>query len=89
MPPGTLFMPGARDPNKALASFWMHKDIYTALGIVAKVSDSTMTRCILEALAEKMGFSLDEAGNPVGLDLDTLARQAFEKRKRPSKKRVK
>ncbi len=80
-------MPGSRDPNKALASFWMHKDIYTALGIMAKVSDRTMTRCILEALAEKMHFSLDEAGNPIGLDLDALARQAFERRKRPTRKR--
>jgi len=80
-------MPGARDPNKALASFWMHRDIYTALGIVSKVSDTTMTRFILEALAERMGFSLDEAGNPVGLDLESLARQAFEKRKRPARGR--
>jgi len=82
-------MPSSRDPNKALASFWMHKDIYTALGIVAKVSDRTMTRYILEALAGKMGFSLDEAGNPVGLDLDKLARQAFEERKRSSRGRGK
>lgn len=80
-------MPGVRDSNKALASFWMHKDIYTALGIVTKVSDTTLTRYILEALADKMGFTLDEAGNPVGLDLDTLARQAFEQRKRPVRKK--
>ncbi len=80
-------MPGVRDTNKALASFWMHKDIYTALGIVAKVSDTTMTRYILEALAGKMGFTLDVAGNPVGLDLDLLARQAFEQRKRPARKK--
>ena len=80
-------MPGVRDPNKSLASFWMHKDIYTALGIVTKVSDTTMTRFILEALAEKMGFHLDESGNPVDLDLDTLARQAFEKRKRPVRRK--
>ena len=80
-------MPGVRDPNKALASFWMHKDIYTALGVVAKVSDTTMTRFILEALAEKMDFQLDEAGNPVGLNLEVLTRQAFEKRKRPARKR--
>jgi len=80
-------MPGARDPNKALASFWMHKDIYNALGIVSKVSDTTMTRYILEALSEKMGFALDEAGNPIGLDLESLARQAFEKRKRPTRKK--
>ncbi|MEI6350955.1 MAG: hypothetical protein WCP06_07605 [Verrucomicrobiota bacterium] len=80
-------MPGVRDPNKALASFWMHKDIYTALGVVAKVSDTTMTRFILEALAEKMDFQLDAAGNPVGLNLETLTRQAFEKRKRPTRKR--
>ena len=80
-------MPGVRDSNKALASFWMHKDIYTALGIVTKVSDTTLTRYILEALAEKMGFTLDEAGAPVGLDLDTLARQAFEQRKRPVRKK--
>ena len=83
----SLDMPGARDPNKALASFWMHKDIYTALGVVAKVSDTTMTRFILEALADKMDFQLDESGNPVGLDLEALTRQAFEKRKRPSRKK--
>ena len=80
-------MPGVRDPNKNLASFWMHKDIYTALGIVTKVSDTTLTRFILEALSEKMGFKLDEKGNPVGLDLDALARQAFERRKRPARKK--
>jgi hypothetical protein len=80
-------MPGARDPNKALASFWMHKDIYTALGIVSKVSDTTMTRFILEALSQKMGFTLDASGNPVGLDLEALAREAFAKRKRPARKR--
>jgi len=80
-------MPGVRDPNKNLASFWMHKDIYTALGIVTKVSDTTMTRFILEALAEKMGFTLDAAGNPVGLDFDALARKAFENRKRPVRKK--
>lgn len=80
-------MPGVRDTNKALASFWMHKDIYTALGIVTKVSDTTLTRFILEALADKMGFTLDDAGNPVGLDLDKLARQAFESRKRPVRKK--
>lgn len=82
-----LPMPGVRDPNKALASFWMHKDIYTALGIVTKVSDTTVTRYILEALADKMGFTLDETGNPVGLDLDALARRAFEQRKRPVRKK--
>ncbi len=81
-------MPGARDPNKAGVSFWMHKDIYTALGIVSKVSGSNMTRFMLEALAEKMGFALDEAGNPVGLDLEALARGAFEKRKRPARKKA-
>jgi len=80
-------MPGVRDSNKALASFWMHKDIYTALGVVTKVSDTTMTRYILEALAEKMGFTLDDDGNPAGLDLDSLARRAFEKRKRPARKK--
>jgi len=80
-------MPGMRDPNKNLASFWMHKDIYTALGIVTKVTDTTMTRFILEALAEKMGFTLDAAGNPVGLDFDALARKAFENRKRPVRKK--
>jgi hypothetical protein len=80
-------MPGARDPNKALASFWMHKDIYYALGIISKVSDTTVTRFILEALAEKMGFTLDEAGNPVGLDLESLARKAYEGRKRPARKK--
>ena len=80
-------MPGVRDSNKALASFWMHKDIYTALGIVTKVSDTTMTRYILEALADKMGFTLDAAGNPAGLDLDALARRAFEQRKRPARKK--
>jgi hypothetical protein len=80
-------MPGVRDPNKNLASFWMHKDIYTALGIVTKVTDTTVTRYILEALAEKMGFSLDAAGNPVGLDLDSLAREAFAQRKRPARKK--
>ena len=79
--------PGARDPNKNLASFWMHKDIYTALGIVTKVSGTTLTRYILEALADKMGFQLDEAGQPVGLDLDALARQAFEQRKRPARRK--
>ena len=83
----TLPMPGARDPNKNLASFWMHKDIYTALGIVTKVSGTTMTRYILQALADKMGFQLDEAGHPVGLDLDALARQAFEQRKRPARRK--
>ena len=80
-------MPGVRDTNKALASFWMHKDIYTALGIVTKVSDTTLTRFILEALADKMGFTLDDAGNPVGLDLDKLAREAFESRKRPVRRK--
>lgn len=80
-------MPGVRDPNKNLASFWMHKDIYTALGIVTKVTDTTMTRYILEALADKMGFKLDQAGNPEGLDLDALARRAFEQRKRPTRKK--
>jgi len=80
-------MPGVRDPNKNLASFWMHKDIYTALGIVTKVSDTTMTRFILEALADKMGFKLDDDGHPVGLDLDALARQAFEQRKRPVRRK--
>jgi hypothetical protein len=82
-------MPGVRDSNKSLASFWMHKDIYTALGIVTKVSDTTLTRFILEAIAEKMGFTLDEAGNPIGLDLDGLARRAFEQRKRPVRKKKK
>lgn len=77
-------MPGARDPNKALASFWMHKDIYHALGVVAKLSDKSMTRLILEALSVKLGFSLDEVGNPLGLDLDALTRDAFVKAKRPS-----
>lgn len=80
-------MPGVRNSNKALASFWMHKDIYTALGIVTKVTDTTLTRYILEAIADKMGFTLNEAGDPVGLDLDTLARQAFEQRKRPVRKK--
>lgn len=80
-------MPGVRDPNKNLASFWMHKDIYTALGIVTRVTGTTMTRFILEALAEKMGFKLDAAGNPVGLDIDTLARQAFEESKQPAHKK--
>jgi len=80
-------MPGIRDPNKNLTSFWMHKDIYTALGIVTKVTDTTMTRFILDALAEKMGFTLDAAGNPVGLDLDALARRAFEQRKRPVRRK--
>jgi len=80
-------MPGVRDPNKNLASFWMHKDIYTALGIVTKVTDTTLTRYILDALAEKMGFKLDAAGNPVGLDVEALARQAFEQRKRPVRKK--
>ncbi len=65
----------------------MHKDIYTALGIVTKVSDTTLTRFILEALADKMGFTLDDAGNPVGLDLDKLAREAFESRKRPVRRK--
>ena len=76
-------MPGSRDPNKALASFWMHKDNYNALGIVSKVSETTMTRIILEALADKLDFTLDEAGNPVGLNLEALARSAFENRSRP------
>ncbi|XHR29369.1 MAG: hypothetical protein ACFUZC_02165 [Chthoniobacteraceae bacterium] len=80
-------MPGVRNSNKALASFWMHKDIYTALGIVTKVTDTTLTRFILEAIAEKMEFTLDEAGDPVGLDLDALARRAFEQRKRPVRKK--
>jgi len=80
-------MPGKRDPNKALTSFWMHKDIYTALGIVAKVRDISLTRYILEALADKMGFTLDEMGHPIGLELETLARQAFEQRKRPARKK--
>ncbi len=65
----------------------MHKDIYTALGIVTKVTDTTLTRFILEAIAEKMEFTLDEAGDPVGLDLDALARRAFEQRKRPVRKK--
>jgi hypothetical protein len=80
-------MPGVRNSNKALASFWMHKDIYTALGIVTKVTDTTLTRFILEAIAEKMDFTLDASGDPVGLDLDTLARRAFEQRKRPVRKK--
>ena len=80
-------MPGVRDSNKNLASFWMHKDIYTALGIVTKMTDTTMTRFILEALAEKMNFKLDDSGAPVGLDLDVLARQAFAQRKRPTRKK--
>ena len=80
-------MPGVRNSNKALASFWMHKDIYTALGIVTKVTDTTLTRFILEAIAEKMEFTLNEAGDPVGLDLDALARRAFEQRKRPVRKK--
>lgn len=79
-------MPGSRDPNKALASFWMHKDIYTALAIVSKVRDTTMTRFILEALAEKMGFTLDAAGMPVGLDLEALAKDAFAHRKKNTRK---
>lgn len=65
----------------------MHKDIYTALGIVTKLSGTTQTRYILEALADKMGFTLDPTGIPVGLDLDALARQAFEQRKRPARKK--
>ncbi|MCX6967766.1 MAG: hypothetical protein NTZ46_08325 [Verrucomicrobia bacterium] len=80
-------MPGVRDPNKNLASFWMHKDIYTALGIVTKVSDTTLTRYVLEALADKMGFTLDANGHPVGLDLDAIARKAFEQRKRPQRRK--
>ena len=78
-------MPGKRDPNKAGVSLWMHKDVYTALGVVAKLSDTTVTRFILEALAEKMGFTLEEVGNPVGLNLEALTREAFarEKRSRP------
>ena len=80
-------MPGVRDPNKNLASFWMHKDIYTALGIVTKMRDTTLTRFILEALADKMGFKLDDGGLPVGLDLGALAGQAFEQRKRPVRKK--
>ena len=78
-------MPGARDPNKSLATFWMHKDIHQALGIVSKLSDTTVTRYILEALAARMGFTLDEAGNPIGLNLEALTREAFAKRKRPGK----
>ncbi len=74
-------MPGSRDPNKKLASFWMHKDIYTALGVVTKVSDQTMTRYILEALGAKMGFTLNADGDPVGLDLARLTQEAFEKSK--------
>jgi len=69
-------MPGSRDPNKALASFWMHKEIYRALGVASKTSGVTMTRFILEALAAKMDFALDETGNPVGLDLRKLTRTA-------------
>jgi hypothetical protein len=80
-------MPGARDPNKALASFWMHRDIYTALAIVSKVRDTTMTRFILEALSEKMGFKLDENSMPVGLDLEALAKEAFAHRKKVMRKR--
>jgi len=79
-------MPGKRDPNKALASFWMHKDIYEALGIVAKVSGKTMTRLILEALEEKFAFTLDDAGNPVGLDLEKLTKEAFSKSREARKK---
>ncbi len=79
-------MPGARDPNKVLASFWMHKDIYETLGMVAKLSDKSMTRLILEALAAKFGFTLDESGNPVGLDPAAVAREAFAITKRASRK---
>ncbi len=80
-------MPGARNPNKVLGSFWMHRDIHAALGVVTKVSDTTVTRYILEALADKMGFSLDAEGNPVGLDLGALASDAFEKGRRKSARR--
>ena len=83
----TRIMPGARNPNKALASFWMHRDIYTALGIVTKVRGTTMTRFILEALAEKMRFTLDTEGNPVGLKLETLATEAFEAGRTKGRKR--
>ena len=75
-------VPAARDPNKALASFWMHREIYTALGVVSKMKNVTMTRYILEALAEKMGFTLTPEGRPVGLDLERLTREAFEEGKK-------
>jgi len=81
-------MPNSRHPDRVLASFWMHRDIHTALEIVTKVGGVTKTQYILEALGEKMGFSLDEAGSPVGLDLEGLARHAVSSRKRPGRKRA-
>ena len=78
----STLMPGARDPNKTLASFWMHRDISTALNLVAKANGQTVTRVILEALAARIGFSLDEKGYPVGLDLEALARDSFAPAKR-------
>jgi hypothetical protein len=80
-------MPGSRHPDKALFTLWTHKDIHAAVNIVAKVSDQTVTRFILEAIAQKMGFKLDEVGNPVGLDIGELTRQAFEKRVRPARRK--
>jgi hypothetical protein len=80
-------MPGSRHPDKALFTFWTHKDIHAAVNIVAKLSDRTVTRFILEAISEKMNFKLDDAGNPIGLDMAVLTRQAFEQRERPAKKK--
>ena len=80
-------MPGARDPNKTLASFWMHRDIATALHLVAKAKGGTVTRLILEALAARLNFTLDEKGNPVGLDLQALARDSFAPAPRAARKR--
>lgn len=66
----------------------MHREIYTALGVVSKMKNMTMTRYILEALAQKMGFTLTEEGRPEGLDLERLTREAFEEgKKRPKAKR--
>ena len=61
-------MPGSRDPNKAGVSLWMHKDIFNALTSVSRERRTTVTRFILEALSEKMGFTLDAHGFPIGLE---------------------
>jgi hypothetical protein len=56
-------MPGSRDPNKTLATFWMHKDVAKALDAAVKREQTSRTRFILEAIAQKLGLSLDAEGN--------------------------
>jgi len=68
-------MPNKRDDNKIVTSFGLHKDIYAALKSVAGRRGISMSRCILEAVAAHMGFTLDEADYPVGLDIGKPARR--------------